>query len=650
MTLFKQLSIGVSLGFLFLLAGIELIYIGNAKTYLQNQLTSHSQDAATSLGMILPSQMESGDEIRVETTINAVFDRGFYQSIRVVNGRGETVVLKQLSPTPPDVPAWFTRWIVLEAPVAESMITKGWRQMGRVIVSSHPNFAYQQLYKTTVGTSLWLLGLYIVCVILVRAFLHTILRPLKEIEAVAESISERDFKTVSSRPKTRELKSVVVAINSLSNKIRAIIENEVATANRFRREANIDELTQLDNRRSFESKLKASLDARADVTSGVLYLVQVANFKEFNAEQGFKAGDELLRQLGRVLSDIEQHEGVVRSRINGGTFALAVFNLSRDRAVQLGMTLSEKIGLALDSGATGLGVSYGCGGAFYEKEVQSLGNLMAVADMAMLQSTTAGQGQAVLLDCKTETDDELGSQHWKKKIVDALGANRIALLSQPAISFDGNNQLQYEVVGRLIDEGGELVAAAKFVPMAIRHQLTAEVDKKLLEKVFEVLEREAQSNRQVAINLFIRTLDDKDFLDWMFASLAAKQNVAKRIVFEFAEFGVVQNLAALADFVGKARQLGADFAVDNFGLHHSAFEYLQTLRPVYIKLSASFIIDLMNSRENQFFISSIVKITKPLEIKTIAMGVENGQLLDKLRELGVDGYQGYATGELTRIA
>jgi hypothetical protein len=91
MTLFKQLSIGVSLGFLFLLAGIELIYIGNAKTYLQNQLTSHSQDAATSLGMILPSQMESGDEIRIETTINAVFDRGFYQSIMVINGRGETV-------------------------------------------------------------------------------------------------------------------------------------------------------------------------------------------------------------------------------------------------------------------------------------------------------------------------------------------------------------------------------------------------------------------------------------------------------------------------------------------------------------------------------------------------------------------------------
>ncbi|MDD2684795.1 MAG: EAL domain-containing protein [Gallionella sp.] len=650
MTLFKQLSIGISLGFLFLLAGIELIYIGNAKTYLQNQLTSHSQDAATSLGMILPLQMESGDEVRIETTINAVFDRGFYQSILVINGKGETVVLKQLSPTPPDVPEWFTRMVVLQAPVAESMITKGWRQMGRVIVSSHPNFAYQQLYKTTVGTSLWLLGLYVVCVNFVRGFLRTILRPLEEIESVAKSISERDFKTVVSRPKTRELKSVVAAINSLSGKIRAIIEGEVAAANRFRQEANIDDLTQLDNRRSFESKIKANLDARVDVPSGVLYLIQIGNFKEFNADQGYKSGDELLKKIGAVLSGIAHADETIRSRINGATFVLAVFNLSRAEAAQLGELVSEKVGLAIAESAAGAEISYGCGGAFYEKEVQSLGNLMAVADMAMLQSMTSGRAKPVLLDCKAETDDELGSQHWKKMILEALAGNRIALLSQPAMSFDGHTQLQYEVVGRLIDEDGELVAAAKFVPMAIRHHLTAMVDQKLLEKVFQVLESEQQSTQQVAINLFIRTVDDKAFTDWLFASLAGRPNVAKRIVFEFAEFGVVQNLAALADFVGKARQLGADFAVDNFGLHHSAFEYLQTLRPAYIKLSASFIIDLINSRENQFFISSIVKITKPLEIKSIAMGVENEVLLAKLKELGVDGYQGYATGELTRIA
>jgi GGDEF domain-containing protein len=235
------------------------------------------------------------------------------------------------------------------------------------------------------------------------------------------------------------------------------------------------------------------------MTSGALYLIQVANFKEFNAELGFKSGDALLRQLGAVLSNIEPCDGVVRSRITGATFALAVFNLTRDRALQLGNAISEKIGLVLNDASVGFEMRYGCGGAFYEKEVQSLGNLMSVADMAMLQSTTGGQGLAVLLDCKTESDDELGSQHWKRMILDALGANRIALLSQPVMSFDGDHQLQYEVVGRLIDEDGELVAAADFCRWRFHCR-----SRQVVGKGIRVLEK-GPVHRQVAINLFIRT-------------------------------------------------------------------------------------------------------------------------------------------------
>jgi EAL domain-containing protein (putative c-di-GMP-specific phosphodiesterase class I) len=84
--------------------------------------------------------------------------------------------------------------------------------------------------------------------------------------------------------------------------------------------------------------------------------------------------------------------------------------------------------------------------------------------------------------------------------------------------------------------------------------------------------------------------------------------------------------------------------VDNFGLHRAAFEYLQTLRPAYIKLSPVFITDLQENHANQFFISSVAKITKPLEIKIFAHSIENDAILEILEKLGVDGYQGFATG------
>ncbi|MBI5658886.1 MAG: EAL domain-containing protein [Nitrosomonadales bacterium] len=650
MTLFKQLFVAVSLGFLFLLAGIEAIYIGNARVYLQEQLASHSQDAATSLGMVLPAAMDGGDAVRAETTVAAVFDRGFYRSIRVISPQGKTVVIRELSPAPPDVPQWFAFLIRLEAPSAESMISRGWRQLGRVIVTSHPNFAYRQLWRTTWETTFWLAGLYLACLALLSGFLKTVLRPLEEIESVANAISERDFRLVAAKPGTRELDSVVQAINSLSGNIRRIIGEEAAKADHSRAEAYKDPLTKLDNRRSFELQVAPVLTG-ADTGSGVLYLVQAARLKKHNAIKGFKSGDELLTLIGATLCDVWADRNSIRARILGSTFAVAAFNLSRMEAFALGREISDRLNRAIEAGGYAATVGkIGCGGAYFSESARPpLGNLLATADLAMLQSLHRADAAPILLDFKPSSDDEKGSQFWKALIAGALAADRIALLAQPVIAFQDNTRLQYEIMGRLIGEDGELIAAGRFMPMAVRHGLAAAVDKKLIGKAFRVLLEKQHLADQFAINLSARSISDPELLEWLFPALESQPGMAQRIVFEFAEFGVVQELPALEKFASRARKLGVRFAVDGFGLHGSAFEYLLALRPEYIKLNPAFIEGLPDSRENQFFISSVTHITRSLGIKTFAHAVENADLFDLLEKLGVDGYQGFATGAPTRI-
>ena len=650
MTLFKQLFIGVSLGFLFLVAGIELIYINNSRTYLQDQLASHSQDAATSLGMALSSSMADGDEVRAKTIVNAVFDRGFYQSIRVVTSRGDTVIYNSLSPASPNIPAWFTSLVRLDTPIAESMISGGWRQLGRVIVSSHPKFAYQQLWHTTVGVSFWLLGFYFSSLLLLHIFLKNILKPLEEIEEVAHAISARNFKVVKATPKTRELLAVVNAINALSAKVRSAIEIGVSTASYLRAEANTDDLTKLDNRRSFEQQTKAILDNQPDIDSATLYLIQIDNFKEFNSINGYRAGDELLKITGAILAATWEERNFVRSRINGATFAIAAFDLSRDEATRFGRAICERLSSAIEAGQFGIPVSFSCGGTFFNNGKVTLGGLMAEADMAMLQSISKGNNSLVLLDHPTETEDAgKGSLFWKQFIVKALNENRLALVAQPVIAFNDSSRRHYEVLGRLIDESGELIPASKFMPMAIRHNLNAMVDMKLMEKIFHVMSESNEPAVQFAINLSVRSINHSELINWLTSSLSGHPEFASRTIFEFSEFGVVQDLDSMAKFVSTIRKLGANFAVDNFGLHRSAFEYLQTLRPAYIKLSPIFIVDLLQNRANQFFISSVVKITKPLDIEIFAHSIENAGVLEILKTLGVDGYQGFATGMPTRI-
>lgn len=645
MTLFRQLFIGTSIAFLVLLGLVESIYIVNARLYMQEQLTSHAQDVATSLGLVLPPALAEKDVLLAEITVNAVFDRGFYQSIVVLNTKGEKLIEKTLAPAPAGVPVWFTRVFPMSAPSAQSLISKGWQQLGRVVVTSHPNFAYKQLWRTTIEATLSMLMLYVLSLFAMHSFLTRILRPLKEIERVAHAISERDFQQISSLPSARELRSVVKAINSMSGKLFAIIAHEVRQATRYRNESRRDLLTGLDNRRGFEQHVHALLENGSDLVSGAMFMLQVNDFAAFNIRNGYQAGDALLKDIATGLRGVWHDRELLRCRINGPTFAVMAFNISRDEAVALGDSLCAAVGVAVAGLRIELAMGYGCGGVYFVGQKVTLNALLAQCDLELLQSMANGAGLSLLENLR---DDECskGSHYWKELIMDAIAAERVMLLAQPVMYFGGELKLQSEVVGRLINPDGELVLAEHFIPMANRYQLTPAFDLSVLKRLFAHMVS-AGGDELVAINFSIHSIHDVELLTWLGAAMHQHPLVARRLVFEFTEFGLVQDRVGIEHFVADMRKLGGQFAVDNFGLHHSAFEYLQRLKPLYVKLSPAYIRNLQDNLENQFFISSVVNITSSLDIRVFALGVEDISVLPLLKDLGVEGYQGYVNGGLT---
>ncbi len=648
MTLFKQLFLGTSIAFLVVLGATETIYIRNAHKYLQEELASHAQETATSLGMVLATAMAENDVVRAEVTVNALFDRSYYQSIRVVNIQGETVVLKTLPAAPAGVPLWFVKALPLDAPSAESLVSKGWRQLGRVVVSSHTNFAYRQLWRTLLEATLGLTLLYLLAVAALHNFLSRILKPLQAIEDVAHAISERDFQMIKSKPRARELRNVVKAINSMSNKLRGIVEHEVSQAMRFRDESTKDVLTGLENRRGFEVYVDALIEGGKNLNSGAMFMLQIADFQDFNERYGYENVDAFLKDISAALKSVWQNKDILRARVNGATFALVAINISREEATQLGHALTEAVDAVVDALQGEASVSFGCGAVYFSGQAITLQALLAQCDEAMLQSLSSGDRLCVLQSL-AEDEQSKGSLHWKHLIIDAIAAQRITLFSQPVMDIRKRDQLQTEIVGRLMRENGELVPAEQFIPMANRHRLTPSFDLAVLKKLFGRMASGVITDDEVAINLSVYSIHDPELLDWLVNAMRADTVLSQRLVFEFTELGLVQDRVGVEKFVTMMRKLGAKFAVDNFGLHHSAFEYLQQLKPRYLKLSPAYIRDLRNNQKQQFFISSVVKITRPLEIRVIALGVEDVETLELLGDLGVDGYQGYVTGNISDL-
>jgi len=649
MTLFRQLLLGISLLFFAVLAGVQAVYVSNARNYLQQQLESHSQDAATALGLSLATVMPGGDRVLMETVVGPVFDRGYYQSIKVLSSKGDVLVDKELSPRPPDVPAWFASVVVLQAPTNESLISSGWRQLGRVIVTSHPNFAYQQLWRTSVDTLWVLLIVYVVALWIVRLFLRAVLSPLTQIRQAAQAISERNFVTVAAKPSAPELRELVGTINSMSGKIRDVIATEVSRAEAFRREAFHDPLSGLDNRLSFEQRFNEWLQAKSEIYSGALFLVELNNFKAFNQKHGFRRGDELIVHAARALAEVWNGRQAIRARLGGATFALAVENVDFEEAQRLAAAVCAHFELTLSEQGYSPEVGFACGGCHFGNIKPTQSALFSGADMGLIKAQNQGLNTWAMVRIGDDVRDEKGSQYWKTAISRALEDNRLALYTQPVLPIGGGAPLQHEIVGRLIDERGEPIAAGDFLPMAVRHNLVELLDRKVIEKLVRYLVDKPAPAAQYALNISARSIRNVAFVKWLSELLRSHHVVARRLVFETTEIGVVQDIETAKRFAQTIRGAGAQFAVDNFGLHREAFRYLQALFPNYIKPSRGFFEHLQQHRENQFFIASVVKIAQPLEIQVIAQAIEDTSVLSILRTLGVHGYQGYATGKPERL-
>jgi diguanylate cyclase (GGDEF)-like protein len=644
MTLFRQLFLGTSLLFLVVLAGVEAVYLSNARLYLQQQLESHSQDAATSLSLWLATVQPFEDRALIETVVKTSFDRGYYQSIRVVSADGETLVEKQLAPAQGEVPAWFAQLLPLRPPAAESLISSGWRQLGRVLVTSHPHFAYLQLWNTGMQTLMLMTLVYMFALIAIRAFLTNILRPLVEIERAATAIGERDFKKIALSPKARELGRVVAAMNSLAGKVRRFIEDESARAEELQRDAYRDPVTGLLNRRGLEHELQGLLRAERDVFSGVFVLLELERFKEYNLLRGYQRADELLALVAQTVSGASAGQTAVCSRFGGATFAVAAVNLDADAASDLTAAISSRVeSVIAEQGLRGE-IQFHCGAGHFDAGAPPLPELLAAADLALARAQEKGPDTFDLIELIELGRRGRGSLAWRKQIESAIETGKLALYAQSVLNLPPRALIQSEVAIRIMKDGINPVPAAQFLPMAARHALMPRLDCQVLDLLIARIDAGAKLAPVIAINISAQTVADPASRRRLIETLQERRDIAARLVFEMTEFGVIREPAESLNFAGEIRRLGAQFAIDHFSLHRDSLRRLNILLPHYIKLAPAYTNELATNRDSRFIVSSLIRIAQPLEIGIIAQAVESEALIVLLEEMGFAGYQGYISG------
>jgi diguanylate cyclase (GGDEF)-like protein len=642
MTLSKQLMIVLVTLFILIFAGTFAITLTNSKTFFVEQLDSNAQDTATSLGLSLSQPLAQKDTATMLSMVMAIFDRGYFSKVQVVDMKGKVIVERKIKFTAPRVPKWFVELIEFSPKRKSAIIMDGWHQAGRVVVMTNPAYAYQGLWFNTKGIFFWYASLLILLLIGGSAVIKYLFKPLKNVVAQADAICSREFPIEKNIPKTLELKQVTIAMNKMVGKLKDIFAENANQTEELRAQAFQDPLTQMGNRRYFDNQLSHLLKDEEHFTPGVLMMVELDGLNEFNHRNGYQAGDDLILALYQACQDIfKNYRILAEARISGST--LAVLICESDQA-EINKILEELIanGQAILSNAD-KGLVLSIGAVPYHLKM-GREELLAACDEAVRTAHEKGQYAYYVMRSEVSSDFK-SSTEWRDIIDKAIASDSFVFYQQGA---QLNGMLYHnEIFIRLLTEDGQEVMAGKFLPFAEKYDKGFEIDKLVLKHFKGKL---ANSKTNVALNLSTSTLKDESNRDsYLLALQTVPKDIRNKIHLEFSEANILTHFDEMKRFVHQLHALGFVVGIDKVGANFTPLYYLGELKIDYVKLDGSLSQDLTDNQSKQFFVHNLSGTAKTMDVRVIATNIDSSELWAAYQKLNIKGGQGFYLAGIKRM-
>ena len=392
--------------------------------------------------------------------------------------------------------------------------------------------------------------------------------------------------------------------------------------------AEHDELTGLANRRRFVDELR---HRRADASAGAVAVVDVDHLKFVNDSLGHAAGDAMLRTVASALSAAIR-PGEFLARFGGDEFTV-LLEASTEDAVRRRLAALLR---AVRASHSQLPVRASAGAVLYSAASNSTDeDLVIAADIALNGAKERGGDRYELFSA--DGHERLA---WVGRVRDAIDDDRLVLYEQPIINLDDGEHAGAEMLVRMVEEDGTVLAPGAFLPTAERFGLIGEIDRWVIARAIDV----AAQGKTVAINLSARSISDPGLAAHIKAALESTGADAADVVFELTETAAATASEDLREFGTEIKRLGCSLAIDDFGTGFGSLTYLKHLPVKYLKVDMEFVRGIQDSAADRAIISSIVTIADSLGMRTIGEGVEDEDMLEGLRDLGVDFAQGYHLG------
>lgn len=408
--------------------------------------------------------------------------------------------------------------------------------------------------------------------------------------------------------------------------------------------AHHDSLTGLANRKLFYDRLKIALSsARRHDLSLALLLLDLNEFKSINDTYGHQAGDQLLQEVARRISECVREADCV-ARMGGDEFTVVLADIrNADDAAAASRKILDQFERPFHIDGHKLAVHASIGISLFPNDADHLEDLVRSADIAMYRAKKEGGNASSFyspeLDARAEANRELEEQ-----LQQALIGGNFFIHYQPQVDIGSGRIIGMESLLRWQHPQRGLLLPGEFLSVLESSPLMTQVGEWVLRTVCRQ-GREWQGGGEsaltISVNVSYRQLMQEDFADILADILAESGFSAQNLELDVNESALWEDEDRILKVLTAVSRLGVRLALGNFGSGRALFHFLSKFPFHSIKLDRALIQEASYSSDGANLARAVIQVAHVFRMKGMAGGVETQTQLDTLRHLACDDAQGY---------
>lgn len=411
-----------------------------------------------------------------------------------------------------------------------------------------------------------------------------------------------------------------------------------------------DPLTGLHNRRHFNEMLEYEIDrSERHKHEFSILMLDLDDFKDINDTYGHPCGDTTLRVVSEILRN-HVRKGDLCTRLGGDEFAVILTETPQFGAQDVAEKLRQEMRAhkfeTPDGKAFHITTSIGL--ISYPNDAQNISDLMAGVDIGLYRAKSIGKDSVCTIE---HAGDKIQSSRnvrdHAEKLRDSLRNERIIPYFQPIFDCKSGGVFAYESLARLIEPNGETVSAGMFIETIEKYGLGRELDRVMIQKSLAVLKEHIAANgppRKLFMNLSSQEIQGRGVLGYAEQLCRDLDIPPQNIVFEILERDAIGDMSRMRKFLTELRRSGFSFALDDFGSGYNSFHYLRELHFEFVKLDGDFVRNILVSKIDYALVNNLSRMCRDLGMLMVAEFVESQEVLNALKDMGVNYAQGFHLG------